>query len=159
HAIVLNDSIRGPWVAVAGLADAARVDNQLAANLQYVRMMRVAHANDIGVYMGQPACPEIAVRRGVFVKRIARGGMDKEKSGVVRGNGTCDWQSRQESSVLAAKPFLGDRPGDASQIFEAALAVNADPLCGSVIVVAANADGGIFPYPIDARRRFHAVIH
>src|SRR2546423_640787 len=52
--VALDDGARGPRVAVARLADAAGVDDQFLADLQDVRLVRVADADDVGLDVFQP---------------------------------------------------------------------------------------------------------
>ena len=97
--VVFDNRVRSTRVAVARQADAAGVDNEFVAYLQNIRLMRVADAHHVGVYVSQSARPKLRVGRGVFVKRIPRRGVDQEKPGVFQRRHASGRQARQVTQV------------------------------------------------------------
>ena len=84
--VVLDDRVGRARVAVARLADAAGVDDQLVADLQHVGLVRVADADDVGLDVLQPPGPELGVGRRVLVERVARRGVDEQEAACRRAS-------------------------------------------------------------------------
>src|SRR5262249_34801691 len=55
YAVVLDDGVAGARVAVPGLAQAAGVDDELVPDFEYVRLVRMAHADHVSVHAVEPA--------------------------------------------------------------------------------------------------------
>ena len=158
-AVVLDDGVGGARVAVARLADAAGVDDQLVADLQHVGVVRVADADDVGLDVLQPPRPELDVGRGVLVERVARRGVDQQEARVV--------QRDRAASPAAGRGSGGRRRETRSRVSGRVTPVRylkplppltRDVLGDAVVVIAADGVRGVLAHPVDARRRLQAVI-
>ena len=77
--VVLDDGEAGAGIAVAGQADAARIEHHHAVDLQFELHVGMAHADDVGVDVLQPLGPGARVLEQVLVERVAGGGVDQQE--------------------------------------------------------------------------------
>ena len=69
------------------------------------------------------------------------------------------WQPGQIAAVVITQALDGPRAGHAGQVTKSADALDVNPLCGPVVVVAANGVPGVLADPLDARPGLDPVIH
>src|SRR5262249_3897672 len=137
-AVVFDDGVSGALVAIAGLADTARIDHELAVYFEHVLLVRVPDADDLGFHVRQSPGPEIRIGRSIFVERIAWRGVNEEEARAVQRRRYRDWQARQVAQVFIAEPFARERPSHSGEVLEARPSGHSHVLGYRVIVVAAD---------------------
>src|SRR5262245_5959326 len=157
-ALIVDHRVRSTRVAVAGLADAAGIDDQLVADFEHVGMVGVPDTDDTGVDVAQPPRPELDIGDCIFIEWIARRRMNEKEPRVVEGRAFAHRQRAQIAAVVRGNALLCQHARHCRQILVTVLAVDAHVLGNAVIVIAADRIGGALPDPFDARARFQSII-
>src|SRR5581483_7785078 len=97
---------------------AAGVNDQLVSDFQYVGLMRMADTDDVRLDVLQPASPQLRVRIGVFIERIARGGMDEHETGAVQGQRLGYGQVGEEANIRLPQETAGYLARHARKVFK-----------------------------------------
>ncbi len=82
--VVFDHGIGSARVAVARLPNASGVDDEFVADFEDVRVMGVAHANDVRIDILQAPAPDLRIGGSVLVQRVTRGGVDEKKARVLQ---------------------------------------------------------------------------
>ena len=155
---ILNDRVRSSRIAVAGLADAAGVDNTEAACLQFERDMRVADAEEIGFDPLHSRFPTGDISRQVLVHRIARGRMEQLEPIPIELHTGSNRQPGEELIPGRIDQVPVQWPRGNGELAEPAAPLGQDSLGHGVIVIPAHRGLDILPHPIDARNRIGTIV-
>ena len=159
HPMILDDDIGSARITIPRLADAAGVNNEFIPDFQNIGLVRMPHADHIGVYLLEPPGPENRIGVRVLVQRVSRGGVHEQETRPVYGHRLRDRQVGQEAKVFGPEPLAREHARHAGQVFEARAAGRYHVLGHRVIVVATHRVMGVLPYPVDTGRGLQSVVY
>lgn len=157
-ASTFDHGISGTRVAIAGHADAARVEDGGLSRLDEELLMGVASADDVGFEAFDSPRPGFGVFEQIFVERVAWGAVDKEDAHAVDEQPFGEGEFDEVAALLGVERGPLHGAADACEVSKAGVPADGNPLGHAVVVVAANGVVGVLHGPAHARGRIWSVV-